>query len=228
MARRRPISSAELIRVSIETILQEAHFSIPAKVVKYSGQRADVAPQVSRCLMDDDDNVLFESLPVVSNCIVYHPGSKWGGLHVPVQAGDACTLVFSEQDYRVWKSTGEQSDPQYTKRFPLTSPVVFVGTAHDKQLWQTLANGLRLGKDNADQQVVIDDSFITAGVGGDVLPTKADYNALMSALLVFAAAASLTAIDTTIGTAALTLKTALTPSPPGTAVPSYTTIFKAK
>ena len=114
---------AEVIRNAIESALGEVYTSIPAKVVRYAGGRADCKPLVQRGYLDETDTRRAEALPVVPGCPVLFPGGCGFSLTFPISDGalviegqtqPATTglLVVSTVSLDAWLTgSGQEVDP---------------------------------------------------------------------------------------------------------------------
>lgn len=161
---RHPRSDAEMFRAAWETFLSDVHVSMPAEVQAYANQRADVLPLVKKPLRVDDGSTVYEELPVIPSVPVIWPQGGGYGLHMPLEKGDVVVLVFSDQSYAEWRQTGQLSEPYDLRRHGIGYPFAFPGLLPDASPFATLANGgLRLGKDGAEEQVVIDGGLIKLG-----------------------------------------------------------------
>jgi hypothetical protein len=115
----------ELLRLALAAAADDVHTAVPATVVKYDAakKRADVRVGVRRQVTADDGGDAYEALPVIPNVPVGWPGAGGFFFHLPLVAGDAGWLFFSEADAQRWYATGEVSDPRDPRRHTLTSPL---------------------------------------------------------------------------------------------------------
>lgn len=98
---------AEILEKMIERKLSDAHFSLPAEVVKYDStkQMASVQPLLKQRTVDSIDN----NLPVINNVPVFMPRASGFFIHIPIKKGDKVTLFFSDYSIDGWLQDGNKS-----------------------------------------------------------------------------------------------------------------------
>lgn len=227
MTARHPVSDAELMRVAMEVILSDVHVAVPAEVQKYTKNRATVLPKVRKPLRGEDGGIVYEDFPSIPNVLVVQQKGGVFGMHVPLAPGDHVVLVFSDNSYSEWRQTGNISSPKDLRRHGAGYPFAFPGVVKNAALFGSLGDGgLRLGKDDSDEQIRIDDNgSIDIGVGGAAVAHYAFLKTAMDALKAFCDNARdrgdgnpwTTVSD--VAAAAGTLKTAL-----GGSTPTLTTV----
>lgn len=98
---------AEILEKMIERKLSDAHFSLPAEIVKYDSakQMASVQPFLKQRTVDGVDN----NLPVINNVPVFMPRASGFFIHIPIKKGDKVTLFFSDYSIDGWLQDGNKS-----------------------------------------------------------------------------------------------------------------------
>jgi hypothetical protein len=103
---------------AVQAQLQEhIHVSLPGIVTEYDSTTQVATVQLAIQLKGQDGE--YESLPPIAEVPVLWPGAAAGFLHVPLVAGDAVLVVFSEEDYSGWYETGSVSAPVVQARHDL-------------------------------------------------------------------------------------------------------------
>jgi hypothetical protein len=124
---------AELLETAHRSFMLDVHVSMPAVVRKYTAgtQRGDFLPVVKGSVQDSDGNNVFEERPTIQNVPV-----RWeraGGYydHKPLAAGDHGYLIFSEDSYAIWRTTGQVSEPGDLTRHSISYPFFLPGAWPD-------------------------------------------------------------------------------------------------
>lgn len=122
-------SWAQVIKDAIDARLLDVHTAMPGIVDSYdpSTGLASVAPALKRVYLND----VAVDLPVIKRVPVLMPRAAGGTAYVsmPLQQGDAVTLIFSERSLDVWKSTtgGSTVDPGDPRKHHLADAYCFPG-----------------------------------------------------------------------------------------------------
>lgn len=118
---------SEVIRATVDTILMERNYCLPAKVVAYdrTTQYADVQVQLLQGFIDGST----EAIPVIPNVPVKHPRANAGAafVHMPLVPGDDVTLIFSQRSLDNWKTQGGMQDPNDQRKNHLTDAYALIG-----------------------------------------------------------------------------------------------------
>lgn len=108
------MSQASDIRRLIATELADVHTCLPGRIVSYDGRTAVVQPALTKSLASGDQ---LQAPQIVSVPVCWPCGDAAGGLaliSVPLKAGDAVLLHFSERALENWLSgvDGPPGDPR--------------------------------------------------------------------------------------------------------------------
>jgi hypothetical protein len=125
-------STAETLRLVLESALQDVHTSIPGTVRSYDAttQTAEVEIGVQRVRAAEDEDVdedVPESLPILQGVPVLWPRGGGVFLHFPMTAGDEVQVFFSEADLNAWRESGGVVDPGVATRHGLAGAVALPG-----------------------------------------------------------------------------------------------------
>lgn len=171
-----PVSLEDVILAGQQAFAEGLHTCMPARVISYDylTQTCSVEPQVKRPLDTESDEVTHEVLPNIDSVPVVFPRGG-GRVHTwPLEEGDFVLLVFSEVAIGEWRTTGQVSEPQDTRRhsmgypfalpgispdiapiIPNTAPLVG-GVSADKAIW---------GQENGHARIIEDGTTIQIGDG---------------------------------------------------------------
>ena len=156
------------------------HTALPGIVREYDGEtkRARVQPAIS--LLEEDgglvDRALLLDVPVV------HPAGGGYVVHLPIAAGDAVMLVFSERGLTAFKRTFEQSAPDVDALMSERDAVAIPGFGA-LSISPVSGDALCIQREDGTVSVVITDGDVTINVptgsnvhlggdGGEELVTK--------------------------------------------------------
>lgn len=179
-----PRTLAEIIQTGTQAHMDEVHVCMPARVVDYDPvtATATVQPTVKRAVYDSAGERSYETLPQI--CLVPIMFPRGGGfvLTLPIATGDTVWLVFSENAYGEYLSTGQDSEPVDATRHGLSYPIAFPGGFPDPQALSPTdlsarSAGVVLGQDGTDNQIRMDGSVIKLGA------SATDFVALASLVL---------------------------------------------
>lgn len=107
------------LRRLIATELAEVHTCVPGKIVSYDGRSAVVQPAISKDLASGES---LAAPQIVNVPICWPCGDAGGGealISVPLKAGDAVLLHFSERALENWLS-GNDGSPGDPRMFDLS------------------------------------------------------------------------------------------------------------
>lgn len=113
----------------VEARLATVFTAFPAAVVSYdaAAQVVDVQPQVQDHTFDTDGSVVARRLPVLPRI----PVQRWTGgaffLGGPVVVGDTGLVICCTLPIDRWRSTGQETTPNDTRRHSVTSGVFVPG-----------------------------------------------------------------------------------------------------
>jgi hypothetical protein len=165
---------------------------LPGIVKSYSSTTQTASVQLAVQLRGNN-------VPPLSDVPVCWPGGAAGFVHVPLAAGDTVLVIFTEEDFSRWFTTGSVSAPAVLARHglhavaipglrPATAPLAVTGG----HVTVGAASELRLGSDTATAAVVLQtspaawktafDSWVT-GLPATAAPlTDTAFKAAMTAL----------------------------------------------
>jgi hypothetical protein len=138
----------EILRACQEQLAARIHTSLPAIVKSYNSADQTATVQLAVQLQG-------AAVPPLADVPVMTPGN----LHRPLAAGDSVTVLFSEEDFTLWWTSGSVSAPAALMRHGLhaiaipglnRSPLTVTG-GHTT----LIADELRLGSDSAANFVAL-------------------------------------------------------------------------
>ena len=97
-----------------EEIFSSLHCALPGNVVSFDAEKqtAEIRPAVKLGSL---------AFPVLSDVPVFMPVS------FDVHPGDACLVVFSDNDIDAWFDTGAAAEPRSSRKHSLSDGFAFVG-----------------------------------------------------------------------------------------------------
>lgn len=118
-------SLAQVIKDAIEARLFDLHTCLPAKIVSYDANKmkASVQPVLQRSY----SNGKLVTMPIINDVPVLMPRAGKAFVSLPLKAGDAVTLVFSERSLDKWKSVGDVTSPDDPRKFHISDAYAFPG-----------------------------------------------------------------------------------------------------
>ncbi len=123
------ITLADLFTEVLDAHRAQIFTALPGAVVGYDAteQTADVQPQVQDHTLDTDGAVVARRFPVLPRVPVMRltGGGFFAG--APVAVGDTGLLVFCTLPIDRWRSTGQETAPNDTRRHSVTSAVFVPG-----------------------------------------------------------------------------------------------------
>ena len=205
---------------------QDTHTAVPGQIVSWSAttQTATVQPMVRKPLPSADGIQTYETPPQIQNvpCYVLRGGGYL--VSVPFAVGDPVWLMFSEQSYAEYLSTGALSNPKDLRRHGTGYPFAIPGPAPASLALQSVSStALVIGRDGQDELIMVSPGLIQAGASGtQPLATKADLSNVIGILQNFLGNGLNFATTASIATAASIASTSLS------AAANYTVLFKTK
>lgn len=158
---------AETMRAFVEGHMVDVHVALPGIVVAYNAatQTADIAIATRLPLQTlTGDNVHDDAVTLPSVPVQWPSG---GGYFAAfgLAAGDPVTVVCMDIAAGEYLETGEVSAPADTRRHSLGYCFAIPGGARPKtkQLIDAPVVGVVVGRDGADEQIVITDGLIALG-----------------------------------------------------------------
>jgi len=124
---------AELLETAHRSFMLDLHVCLPAVTRAYTSetQRGDFLPVVNGSVQDSDGANTYEARPVIQNVPVRWERAGGYYSHSPLAVGDHGWLIFSEDCYAVWRTTGEISAPGDLTRHSLSYPFFLPGAWPD-------------------------------------------------------------------------------------------------
>ena len=144
---------AELIRAAIDNRIGDIHTSIPGRIESFDAatQTADIKPLLKRRAINSDGTEINESIPVIPRVPICFPRAGLFYITWPVESGDLCELVFSEQSRDNLKAAGgvNETDPDDFRRFDLSDAFAIPGGYPEaKAIADFDSENIAIGKDN--------------------------------------------------------------------------------
>jgi hypothetical protein len=139
----------EILRAVQDSLAARIHTSLPGIVKSYSSTTQTASVQLAVQLRGNN-------VPPLSDVPVCWPGGAAGFVHVPLAAGDTVLVIFTEEDFSRWFTTGSVSAPAVLARHglhavaipglrPTTAPLAVTGG----HVTVGAASEIRLGSDTA-------------------------------------------------------------------------------
>lgn len=116
---------AEIISEALESRLLDVHTALPGRILKYNAaaQTADIELQIKRSLLDDDEMVTSEEMPILPNVPIAFPRSAAFFISFPLAAGDFVFVIFAESSIDLWRAKGNVIAAGDIRRHTLTGGV---------------------------------------------------------------------------------------------------------
>lgn len=124
---------AELLESTHRSFMLDLHVCLPAVTRAYTSatQRGDFLPVIKGARQDSDGANTYEARPVIQNVPVRWERAGGYYSHSPLAVGDHGWLIFSEDCYAQWRTTGEVSVPGDLTRHSLSYPFFLPGAWPD-------------------------------------------------------------------------------------------------
>lgn len=146
---------ATILRGVQDTLAARIHTALPGIVRSYDSATQTATVQLAVQLRGN-------AVPPLSEVPVAWPGGAAGFVHVPLAVGDTCLVVFCEEDFGRWWSTGSVSAPAVLARHGLHAVAIPGLRAAGAPLAVTgghvtvaATSELRLGADDASDPVAL-------------------------------------------------------------------------
>ena len=185
---------AELLVEAIEAARAEHHQGLPAKVVKFDGdkQSCDVQPLLLRVILDEDQKEVKERYPQITNVPINYPNGGGWSLIFPLKPDDTVYLAFSERSLDRWLESdpGQEIDPEHARKHDLSDAVCVPGIRVRKNAIKALASigdNCRIGRDDGTDPAIVLKVDGTIEIGEDAteaLVLGDNLNTALSALTV--------------------------------------------
>lgn len=148
----------EILRGVQDSLAARIHTALPAIVKSYDSTTQTASVQLAVQLRGNN-------VPPLSDVPVAWPGGAAGFVHVPLAAGDTVLVIFTEEDFSRWYTTGSVSAPAVLARHGLHA-VAIPGLRHagapfaatSGHVTVAATSELRLGSDTATAAVVLQTS----------------------------------------------------------------------
>lgn len=147
----------ELLRAVQDNLAARIHTSVPGLVRAYDSATQTATVELAVQLLGN-------TVPPIPEVPVVWPGGAAGVLHVPLVAGDAVMVLFSEEDYSGWWASGSISAPRVLARHGLHAVAIpglrraaapAVVTGGHVTLAAAGASAVHLGSDAASDPVAL-------------------------------------------------------------------------
>ena len=152
------ISLVQVLDAHYNGQIQDVHVAIPGTIVAWDStkQTATVQPMVRKPLTSADNVLVYETPPQIPNVPVMCMRGGGYFISVPLNEGDGVLLVFSEQSYSEWRSTGQISSPKDVRRHGTGYPYAIPGIAPDSgALASVSSDKLVIGRDGQAELITI-------------------------------------------------------------------------
>jgi hypothetical protein len=165
-----PRSDAEILNAHADALKSEMRKCLPGTVtaVDVGKQTVDVQLAINGVLFDELGTAVSTPAPSISGVPV---GALRGGgflIWVPVAVGDSVLLIFSDLSCDTWRaaSTGTPVDPGFVGQHTHDSPFAIPMIAPDGKAFSSASpDHVVIGKDGADEQILIGAADIVLGRG---------------------------------------------------------------
>jgi len=147
---------ADVIRQAMQAELAEVHTAMPGKVHRVYADRGtiDIKPQLRTASFTADGERVLEDLPIIPDVPVQWPRAGGFSLKMPINVGDAVTLLFNEQDLGVWREQEEPADSGDLRRHGLSGAVALLGAFTKSTVPAIPAANLELGHEGTDAATI--------------------------------------------------------------------------
>lgn len=164
------VTLASVIREYVDALKHDLHTSLPGRIEAYDAsiQKADVKPLIKTGEIDEEGNIVYYSIPVITDVPVLFPGGNGFRITFPLTKGDTVLLVFSEASMDNWLSKeGGEVEPGVDSRHELTDAIAIPGLKTFKApLSNAPSDTMSVGADNTTATIEFSISEIVAGGAG--------------------------------------------------------------
>lgn len=125
-----PISLAEVVRLGVDSRVDDIFIARPAKVTAYDVVTNTVVakPMVKRALYSlSSGDRSYEDLPEIPFVPVIWPRAGSMAVTLPLEVGDPVLLLFCDVSLAEWRESGELSEPADARRHSIGWPVAIPG-----------------------------------------------------------------------------------------------------
>lgn len=169
----RPNTWAEVIRRAIAGAFADVHTTIPGKVVRVNmdGDKVksvDVQPLIKRAHLDEKDQRVVETLPVIPSVpVMFYRAGRYR-ITLPITTSTTGAILFSEASLDTWLAKGGTVDPGDDRRFSLADAMFYPGLCSPTDALKSApTDRMTIGDDNG-LQIHIDGSKIKIGSNVDL------------------------------------------------------------
>jgi len=159
-------------REVIDRALARINTCMPGVVQSFdtATQRAIVLPGVKLKIFLDN-SLSYLDLPPIVNVPVVFPFAGGFGCTLPVKAGDACLLVFSQRSIDNWLQSGGVQPPETdipgARHHDLTDAIAIMGLAANPDVWGSWnAAGIELRNKARTSRVTVEEAAVGIAVNG--------------------------------------------------------------
>lgn len=145
----------EIIRALQAQVQSRIHTALPAVIKSYDSSTQTATVELAVQLKGS-------KVPPLADVPVCWPGGAQGFLHIPLEAGDTCMVVFAEEDFSKWWESGSVSAPAVLERHGLHAMAIpglrraaMPQVTGDGRVTLAATDELRLGSDGATQYVAL-------------------------------------------------------------------------
>ncbi len=116
---------SDVFRYAFGSLTANMHTCLPGQILLYDPilKKASVKPLIQKKLTSG----AYLTLPVITEVPVHHPSSATTLIHVPLNPGDGCILLFSERSMAEFLTLGGDSTPIDVRRFSLNDAICIPG-----------------------------------------------------------------------------------------------------
>jgi hypothetical protein len=174
----RPTTWAEVIRRGMDARFGDVHTAIPGKVVRVNldGQNTksvDVQPLIQQAHLDEEDQRVVETLPVICSVPVAFPSAGNYRITFPIDTSTTGIIIFSEASLDAWLAKDGTVDPVNDWRFNLADAMFYPGLRSFKNPLRSAPTDRMTVGDDSGLQIHIDGSKIKIGSNVDLELDKA-------------------------------------------------------
>lgn len=125
MASGEQVTLSQAIENTFMTLISNLHTCLPGRIETYDfkRQKATVKPLIKKKFFGGN----ISPLPILTNVPVVFPRTKKAGITFPLSRGDGVLIVFSERSLEAWYSSGDDSEPQDSRKFDLSDAICIPG-----------------------------------------------------------------------------------------------------
>jgi len=146
----------QVIGFAFEQMLKGIYTCLPGTVISYDGatKRARVRPAIQ--VMRTDGT--FQDRPTIANCPVIHPAGGGFTVHLPIKAGDAVLMLFSQRGLSRFKQNFENAQPDEAL-LDIKDAIILPGFG-GLELAPATADGVSMQSDDGENNVYVTDNHV--------------------------------------------------------------------